>query len=50
MARIQPANTASVRVAEGAGLRVEALTVGPFGEAVAVYRLTAEDWRRGVDA
>lgn len=50
VARIQPGNPASVRVAEGAGLRREALTVGPFGEAVAVYRLTAEDWSRAADA
>ncbi len=50
VARIQPANAASIRVAEHAGLRYESLTVGPFGEAVAVHRLTAEDWRRGTDA
>jgi RimJ/RimL family protein N-acetyltransferase len=45
VARIQPANAASIRVAERTGLCYEALTTGPFGEAVAVYRLAAVDWR-----
>jgi RimJ/RimL family protein N-acetyltransferase len=47
VARIQPANAASIRVAESTGLRHESVTMGPFGEAVAVYRLAAQDWRGG---
>ena len=46
IARIQPANAASIAVAERTGMRHEATTTGPFGEAVAVYRLAAQDWGR----
>jgi RimJ/RimL family protein N-acetyltransferase len=50
VARIQPANAASIAVAETIGLRYAATTTGAFGEAIAVYRLTAQDWRGGGSA
>jgi RimJ/RimL family protein N-acetyltransferase len=45
VARIQPANTASIRVAEAVGLTFDRTTVGRWGEPIAVYRLAAADWR-----
>jgi RimJ/RimL family protein N-acetyltransferase len=41
VARIQPANTASTRVAAALGLRPERDTVGRFGEPVRIHRLHA---------
>jgi RimJ/RimL family protein N-acetyltransferase len=40
IARVQPANAASVAVAEAVGLRFDVTTTGRWGEPVAVYRLT----------
>jgi RimJ/RimL family protein N-acetyltransferase len=37
-ARIQPANAASVAVAEAIGLRYERMSTGRGGEAIAIYR------------
>lgn len=45
VARIQPANAASLRVAAAIGLRPDSETTGRAGEAVSVLRLTAGDWR-----
>jgi RimJ/RimL family protein N-acetyltransferase len=39
VARIQPANTASIRVAQATALTFEFATTGPGGEPVSVYRL-----------
>ena len=41
VARIQPANAASIAVATALGLRHEADSTGPAGEALGIYRLTA---------
>ncbi|HET9102460.1 MAG TPA: GNAT family N-acetyltransferase [Solirubrobacteraceae bacterium] len=46
VARISPANAASLAVATAIGLRREADSVGRFGEPIAVARLSAGDWRR----
>jgi RimJ/RimL family protein N-acetyltransferase len=46
VARIQPENVASVRVAEATGLRFDSETRGRMGEPLLVYRLSAADWRR----
>jgi pimeloyl-ACP methyl ester carboxylesterase/RimJ/RimL family protein N-acetyltransferase len=45
VARIQPANHASLRVAAAIGLTHESETTGRMGEPAAVLRLTGEDWR-----
>lgn len=45
VARLQPENLGSAGVALGLGMRHELDTTGRFGEAVAVYRLTAAQWR-----
>lgn len=45
VARVQPGNTASAGVASRLGMRHEFDTTGRVGEALAVYRLTAEEWR-----
>jgi RimJ/RimL family protein N-acetyltransferase len=44
VARILPANGASVRVAERLGMSLDFQTTGRFGEPVVVYRLEAGDW------
>jgi RimJ/RimL family protein N-acetyltransferase len=44
IARIQPTNRASVRVAERLGMRLDLTTTGRYGEPVAVYRVS-----RGTD-
>ncbi len=44
VARLQPDNRASARVAERLGMSLEFDTTGRFGERVAVYRLLAADW------
>jgi RimJ/RimL family protein N-acetyltransferase len=46
IARIQPANAASARVAEKIGMRFEQGTTGRSGEAVDIYALGRMDWRR----
>lgn len=47
VARFQPAYPASIAVAETIGMRHAAMTTGAFGEAIAVYRLTAQNRRGG---
>jgi ribosomal-protein-alanine N-acetyltransferase len=42
VARIQPSNQASVRVANALGLRREDSTTGTYGEPVEIFRLMAE--------
>lgn len=50
VARLQPDNRASARVAERLGMSLEFETTGQAGEQVAVYRLLAADWpERGGD-
>jgi RimJ/RimL family protein N-acetyltransferase len=44
VARLQPDNRASARVAERLGMSLELETTGRFGERVAVYRLLGADW------
>jgi RimJ/RimL family protein N-acetyltransferase len=44
VARLQPGNRASARVAERLGMSPEYETTGLFGEPVAVYRLTRGHW------
>jgi [ribosomal protein S5]-alanine N-acetyltransferase len=44
VARLQPDNVASARVATHIGMSHEFDTTGRFGELVAVYRLLADDW------
>jgi RimJ/RimL family protein N-acetyltransferase len=44
VARLQPANVASARVATRIGMRYERDSTGRVGERVAVYRLLASDW------
>ena len=46
VARIAPANSASLRVAEAIGLTREADSIGRAGEPIAVLSLSAPDWRR----
>lgn len=45
IARIQPSNAASIRVATILGLRPELSTKGRYGESIDIYRLTASDHR-----
>jgi RimJ/RimL family protein N-acetyltransferase len=45
LARIQPANEASLAVARAIGLTRESESRGLGGEPIAVLRVTAEDWR-----
>jgi RimJ/RimL family protein N-acetyltransferase len=45
LARIQPANAASLAVAAAVGLTRESESVGRAGEPILVLRLTAERWR-----
>lgn len=45
VARMQPDNVASIRVAEALGLAFEFVTTGRMGEPLVIYRLGAEDWR-----
>jgi RimJ/RimL family protein N-acetyltransferase len=45
VARIQPANAASIRVAERLGLTLDFPTTGRFGEAIAIYHQTRSDWQ-----
>jgi RimJ/RimL family protein N-acetyltransferase len=45
LARIQPANAASLAVAAAIGLRYESQSVGRGGEPIAVLRLGADRWR-----
>jgi RimJ/RimL family protein N-acetyltransferase len=44
LARIQPANDASLAVAQAIGLTHESDSTGRSGEAIAVLRLQADDW------
>jgi len=44
VARIQPENAASARVATRLGMKFEYETTGRFGERLSVYRLAAADW------
>ncbi len=44
IARVQPANIASLAVAERLGMWHELDTTGRFGETLAVHRLLASDW------
>ena len=46
VARLQPDNVASARVAMRIGMSHEFETTGRFGERVAVYRLLTADWSR----
>jgi RimJ/RimL family protein N-acetyltransferase len=46
VARLQPANAASARVAARLGMAHELDTTGAAGEAVAVYRLRRDEWER----
>ena len=46
VARLQPANAASARVAARLGMSHELDTTEAAGRAVAVYRLRREDWER----
>ncbi len=46
LARIQPANAASLAVATAIGLVPESDSRGRAGETIAVLRMTAQDWRR----
>jgi hypothetical protein len=46
LARIQPANAASLAVAAAVGLTPETESVGRAGEPIAVLRLSAERWRK----
>ena len=50
VARIQPGNAASLRVAAAIGLRHESESTGRDGESIAVLRLNAPDRRLGVSA
>jgi RimJ/RimL family protein N-acetyltransferase len=45
LARIQPANTASLAVARAIGLSDDAQATGRTGEPISVLRLTATAWR-----
>lgn len=45
VARIQPANGASLAVARAIGLQLESVTLGRFGERAAVLRLSDAEWR-----
>lgn len=46
LARIQPANAASLAVARAIGLAPESDSQGRDGERIAVLRMTAAEWRR----
>ncbi len=46
LARIQPANGASLSVAAAIGLTPESESQGRFGETITVLRLTAATWQR----
>ena len=45
IARIQPPNVASARVAERIGMRVDRETTGRSGEALRIYTLDCATWR-----
>jgi RimJ/RimL family protein N-acetyltransferase len=45
LARIQPANAASIRVAKRLGLALAVRTTDRVGKAIAIYRQTRSDWR-----
>ena len=47
VARVQPANDASLAVARAIGLTYESDSTGRSGETIAVLRLLAEDWSAG---
>jgi RimJ/RimL family protein N-acetyltransferase len=49
VARISPANAASLAVAGAIGMTPEGESAGRFGEPIAVLRLTASDWRTRSD-
>ncbi|MFZ1993869.1 MAG: GNAT family N-acetyltransferase [Solirubrobacteraceae bacterium] len=49
LARIQPANAASLAVAAAIGLAYESDSVGRGGEPISVLRLDAERWREGIN-
>lgn len=46
IARMQPANVGSARVAQKIGMRLERETTGRNGEPVLIYALGRPDWRR----
>jgi RimJ/RimL family protein N-acetyltransferase len=46
LARVQPANAASLRLAAAIGLTPESQSRGRFGEGIAVLRLMASSWQR----
>ena len=48
VARIAPANAASLAVAAAIGLRHESESTGRGGETIAVLRLSVQDWRLGL--
>jgi pimeloyl-ACP methyl ester carboxylesterase/RimJ/RimL family protein N-acetyltransferase len=50
VARIQPANLASLAVARALGLTAESTSAGRVGEPIAVLRLTAAAWREASPA
>jgi RimJ/RimL family protein N-acetyltransferase len=50
LARIQPANAASLAVAAAIGLGPESESIGRGGEPIAVLRLSADRWRGGAAA
>ena len=43
VARIQPANGASIAVAEAIGLELDATSTGAYGEPVAIYRAVLQN-------
>lgn len=45
IARLQPANSASARVAEKTGMHLESEKVGQSGEALLIYALDRSEWR-----
>jgi RimJ/RimL family protein N-acetyltransferase len=46
VARIQPANAASLRLARSIGLVPDGTSRGRTGRPIRILRLTAKDWRR----
>jgi pimeloyl-ACP methyl ester carboxylesterase/RimJ/RimL family protein N-acetyltransferase len=49
VARVQPANAASLGVARALGLTAESTSTGRAGEAIDILRLTAAGWRRATE-
>jgi RimJ/RimL family protein N-acetyltransferase len=50
VARVAPANAASLAVAAAIGLRHESESTGRGGEMISVLRLSAHDWRLGLSS